>query len=141
MAGTVAAVQRAALRRAVLDEGVASDHFVLAAALEGARRATEGDGTDATNSAADAPPDATDVDAPTDAVGGLVTATLASVLAARETGAPRPTSPGVAPDPERHRLLLDGAVLAHRRLDVDLATAAAAAGVPEAELRRHEARS
>ncbi len=127
---SIAAVQRAALERAVLGDGATRRHLALAGALEPARRSTSGAG-----------------DAVRDAVASvLVTTVAASALAAagsagdslaeaeRPVSAAGPWSPG-GPDRGTNPVV-DGAALAHRRLGVPLDRIAVLADVSPAAVRR-----
>ena len=140
----LAAVQDAALERALLDDGDAVRHLALAGGLERARRAAaEGDGfrrsdpftpallavtTLAAFDACDSG-GATGVDA-----NGLLGASPGGAPAAPEPVSPwRP--PGTPDDPPTDAIV-EGAALAVRRFDADVRRAAALADVPVATLWR-----
>jgi hypothetical protein len=126
----IAAVQRAALERGVLGEGETRRHLALASALEPARRSVSGAG-----------------DAVRDVMASvLVTTVAASALGTADgaadslaetdrpvssTGPWYPGGPGREASP-----VVDGAALAHRRLDVPIDRIAVLADVSPAAVRR-----
>jgi hypothetical protein len=158
------AVQQAALERSLLEAGDTSEYVVLAAALERARHeegetdeavadgdpgepwAAESDdgppGDTPRESTAERPVAADDAAAPldTDALAGtLLTATMTALAAVRHGRRPSrpPTPPGPGePTGRRERLLLEGALLAHDRLDLSVEEVAALAELPVSAVER-----